>query len=171
MLAGAGALAAVSFTGGWKVRDADYQRHLRLDLKQVAAHEAAMRELEGRLEAQAEEARAEIEAAEAKTRVVYRTVTKEVPVYVTQTKFEERVVASGGLPAGFVWLHNNSAANSTAPFPSGLGPDTPTGLGMSDLAGTIAGNYALCYSYKAEAEGWRSWYDRLVKEWPSYVSR
>ena len=156
--------------GGWKLRDSDYQAHLKKDAQAERKAQEEARKLEGILEGTAQEVREEVSQAEQRTQIVYRTVIKEVPKYVTQTVFEERVVAGGGLPAGFVWLHNQSASNTEAPLPSGLDPDAPTGASMSDLASVLAGNYALCQSWRGEADGWRSWYARVKDQWPTTAS-
>lgn len=151
---------------GWKVRDADYQAHLKqeADAKVVAVE--GVREAEARNEVITQDTREDVAQKQAQVQVVYRTVTKEIPVYVTQTKFEERVVADGGLPLGLVWSYNQSASNSTAPLPPGTDPDTPTGIGVSALAGTTAGNFAVCHSWREELQGWHAWYNRLEAEWP-----
>lgn len=161
------ALALVAGTLGWKLRDADYQAHLKKDARIEARAQQVTRELEGRLDRGTQAVREDVAVAQAHTEVVYRTVTKEVPVYVTRTQFEERVVAAGGLPAGFVWLHNQAASGSTAPLPPSTSPDAPTGLGMSDLAGVIAGNYAVCEDLRARDAAWTAWYERLLAEWPT----
>lgn len=145
--------------GGWKLRDADYQRHLREDAQHEVTAQQRVRQVEHRAEDHAQQARDQVARATEHTRIVYQTVTKEVPVYVTQTVFAQEVDASGGLPSGLVWLHNQAAANSTAPLPSSIDPGAPAGVGVSELASVLAGNYALCHQFRAEAEGWRSWYE------------
>ena len=121
---------------GWKLRDADYQRHLRHDAAEVAQAEKETRRLEAANESLVQQVRENKAQADAKTQVVYRTIIQEVPKYVTQTQFEERVVASGGLPAGFVWNYNQGVANATAPFPSGLDPDAPPDRDWETYLGT-----------------------------------
>lgn len=151
---------------GWKVRDADYQAHLKKEARVEVKAQQDTRKVEASNETLSQDHREKNAQAQQQVQVVYRTVTKEVPVYVTRTQFEEKVVAGGGLPAGFVWNYNQSASNSTAPFPTGLDPDTPTGLGMSALAGTTAGNFALCHSWRAELQQWHDWYNDLSAQWP-----
>lgn len=164
-----GSLAALSLLfagyGGWKLRDADYQRHLKKDAAAAALAQVQARATERRLETAAQEVREEVSAEKVRTEIVYRTVTKEVPVYVTQTQFARDVDARGGLPAGFVWNYNQSASNSTAPFPSGLDPDAPTEVGVSTLALTTAGNFKVCHDWRSEVEGWREWYRGVYLIW------
>lgn len=122
------ALALAAGFIGWKVRDADYQAYLKK--VERAAHKATkeVRRVEARNEGISQGNREALGIKQQQVQYVYRTVTKEVPVYVTQTVFEKRVLADGGLPAGLVWSYNQSVSNSTAPLPPGTNPDTPTDL-------------------------------------------
>lgn len=65
-----------------------------------------------------------------------RTITKEIPVYVTPEADAACVV-----PAGFVRIHDAAAAN-TAPEPTTGDPDAPAaGVTLSAIAETVADNY------------------------------
>lgn len=152
---------------GWSLRDADYQAHLKKDAQAEAHAQVEARKVEAKQEAQAQSVREIVTQKQAEAQVVYRTITQEVPVYVTRTQFEDRVVAGGGLPAGLVWLYNQAASGTAAPLPSGLNPDSPTGVDVSTLASTTAGNFSLYHACKAEVEGWHTWYDNLAASWPS----
>lgn len=66
-------------------------------------------------------------------RTVYKTITKEVPVYVPSD--------SCILPSGFRVLHD-AAANGEVPDPSRI-PDAAT-VPAQDAAATIAENYGAC---------------------------
>ena len=160
------ALALAAGFIGWKVRDADYQAYLKK--VERAAHKATkeVRRVEARNEGISQGNREALGIKQQQVQYVYRTVTKEVPVYVTQTVFEKRVLADGGLPAGLVWSYNQSVSNSTAPLPPGTNPDTPTGLGVSALASSTAGNFALCHTWRAELQQWHLWYNDLEAAWP-----
>lgn len=151
---------------GWKLRDADYQRHLKKEAVALEKAQGEARKQEAAQENTSQEVRDKVSSKQAHAEIVYRTVTKEVPVYVTRTKAEQKVVAGGGLPAGLVWAYNQSASNSPAPFPSGLDPDAPTGVNLSELASVTSGNFAVCHQYRAELEGWHSWYNQLKASWP-----
>lgn len=159
-------LALLSGFMGWKLRDADYQRHLKGEAQAQVTTQIVTREVEGRNEEVSQSERDALATQQQKVQVVYRTTTKEIPVYVTHTEFEERVVASGGLPAGLVWTYNRSASNSEAPLPTGLDADAPAGVSVSELAGVTAGNFALCHTYRDEVGRWHSWYNRLLADWP-----
>lgn len=165
-LIGLAALVAASGFTGWKLRDADYQEHLRKDAQAALVASEGARKEEHKAEAMATQVRTVVAVQQAKERVVYQTIVKEIPVYVPSTAPAVRAVDdAGGLPAGFVWLHNQAATGSTAPLPPGVDPGAPSGVGLPALGETIAGNYAVCRSQAAELAGWNAWYQQLVKQY------
>lgn len=102
--------------------------------------------------AEARRLRADLEAAQANTRVVTRyvdrvrtvrerghTLIKEIPVYVTR-----EADAACPVPAGFVRVHDAAAANLPVGDPRGADA-AASGLALSAAAGTIADNYATCH--------------------------
>ncbi len=162
LLALSAALVSVSAFGGWKLRDSDYQRHLAAEARAAGGADLAARTDEHKAEAAATASRTLADAGKAQAEIVYRTVTKEVPTYVTQTPAAQAVVSAGGLPAGFVWGYNQSVTAALDPLPPGLSPSAPTGIDMSTLAEVTAGNLAVCRTYRSEALGWRDWYARVA---------
>lgn len=80
------------------------------------------------------------------------TITREVPVYVTAQSD-----ARCPVPAGFVWLHD--AAAQGVPLAAGAGdPDAPAqGVALSDVAGTVAGNYTTCHETAAQLTALQGW--------------
>ncbi|MDO5609485.1 MAG: hypothetical protein Q4G62_01655 [Pseudomonadota bacterium] len=73
------------------------------------------------------------------------TITKEVPVYVTQ-----QADAHCTVPAGFVSLHNQAAQNLPATQPTG-DPDAPApGVELSTVAATVSDNYTICHHTAAQ---------------------
>ena len=162
-LLGAALSLALGGYGGWKLRDADYQEHLKRDAQEDAQWQKSLRLVEGEADRIVQEVRDWGTVEKSQVEVRYRTIEKRIPEYVTRTVFEERVVASGGLPAGLVWLHNQAAAGgSPVPLPSGLDPDAPTGLGVSDLAGVLTRNYALYQQCSIDLQAWGRWYDQQL---------
>lgn len=164
---------ACTITGGvvgWKLRDRDYQAHLKQDAQQETLAVQTVRAIEGAADRITNETREAIAKKAAEREIVTRTITKEIPPYVTKTVFTERIDAGGGLPAGFVWVHNQAASGSTAPLPPGVDPDAPTGIGMPELADTLVHNYGECHAVREEAQGWRDWYVQLKKGWPTGAS-
>lgn len=160
--------AALILSGlaGWKLRDADYQAHLKWDA--VAEKKAVedARKVEAIMQSGADEVREDVTQKQTKARVVTRTITKEIPVYVNKTELAAHVDDAGGLPAGVVWVHNQAASGAEAPLPSGVDPDTPTGIGVPELAEVVVHNYGECRAVREEAQGWRDWYTKLKADWP-----
>lgn len=68
------------------------------------------------------------------------TLIKEVPVYVS-AKADAACVVN----AGFVRVHDAAAGNLPTPEPSGAADDAPSGIALSAVAATNAGNYATCH--------------------------
>lgn len=130
------AMLIVGFGSGWTVRDwkagADATRAAKAETKaavRVIYRERAQADVTSRVGAAAAKAQIEIR---------YRTETliKEVPVYVTVEADRQCVV-----PVGFVRLHDAAAAGSAIPEPAGVADDAPSGVALSAIAATVAGNY------------------------------
>lgn len=68
-----------------------------------------------------------------------KTIIERVPVYVSEKADRACVV-----PAGFVRLHDAAAHALPAPEPAGAADEAPTGVGLSAVASTTAGNYEKC---------------------------
>nr|WP_208600986.1 MULTISPECIES: hypothetical protein [Pseudomonas] len=82
-----------------------------------------------------------------------KTIIERVPVYVSEKADRACVV-----PAGFVRLHDAAAHALPAPEPAGAADEAPSGVGLSAVAVTTAGNYAKC---EANAEQLKSLLDYL----------
>lgn len=81
-------------------------------------------------------------------RVAGATITKEIPVYVT-----EKADAACPIPAGFVRVHDAAAANVPADAAAG-DPDAPaTGVTLSAVAETVADNYTTCHAIREQVIG------------------
>lgn len=77
--------------------------------------------------------------------VAGKTITKEIPVYVTP-----EADAACTVPVGFVRIHD-AAAGNTAPEPSAGDPDAPApGLALSAVAETVADNYTRYHALGAQ---------------------
>lgn len=101
-------------------------------------------------------------------RTVYRDLIKEVPVYVT-AEADRR----GYVPYGFVRLLDAAAAGRPAPAPvpgSAPGADeAPSGFVLSDVAGSVVGNYETCQVWRSVAEGWQRWYVEQRAAWDEKI--
>lgn len=102
-----------------------------------------------------EKARERYEAKKADRVVVYETLEKEVPVYVTPLADSRCIV-----PRGFVLHHDAAAAARLAAIPEGPGGlvDADSGLALSTVERTVSENYAACNAAIDEVTEWRRWY-------------
>ncbi len=103
-----------------------------------------------------------VEAARVETRIVYRTITERIPVYVTPEIDRDYPV-----PVGFVRLHDAAAAGSAPALPDGSGEpaDAPSGIPLSAVAATVFPNYADCADDRARLKGWQDWYAEQRAAW------
>lgn len=69
-----------------------------------------------------------------------QTIIKEVPVYVSEAADRACVI-----PAGFVRLHDATALGMPAPGSAGPADAAPSGVALSAVTGTVAGNYTACH--------------------------
>lgn len=108
---------------------------------------------------------AQAKAAEVNTRVVTKyvdrvkvvrekgdTIIKRIPVYVTQ-KSDARCV----VPAGFVRVHDSAAQGDELPVAAGSAAETPSGIALSTVADTVAGNYQLCHGIAERLTALQQW--------------
>lgn len=70
-----------------------------------------------------------------------RTIIKEVPVYVS-----EAADRACPVPAGFVRVHDASAANVPPPGSAGPADERASAVALSTVAATVAGNYTDCHA-------------------------
>ncbi|QUT04062.1 hypothetical protein KFK14_12985 [Sphingobium phenoxybenzoativorans] len=156
--------AAVSFYAGYRWRDTDFQRHLKADMERSARLTAKIRNIEADATAMAIQIRDTNDSREANVRTVFKTIIRKVPEYVEKTAASRALDAAGGLPAGFVQLHNAAALGVdpeiTAPA-SAFSPDAPTGIGLPQAATVIVGNYENYHVCRGRLEEWDTWYARL----------
>lgn len=82
-------------------------------------------------------------------------ITKEIPVYVTP-----QADARCTVPVGFVRLHDAAVQGGTLPAAPGAAVDAPSGLALSAVAGTVAGNYGLCRATAERLSALQEWVRR-----------
>lgn len=153
---------ALGGAGTWKVRD---WMAAEAALKQARADLRGAIEVGRRAQVAAEitqDVGAKVETVRAETRIVYRTITERIPVYVTPEIDRDYLV-----PVGFVRLHDAAAAGSAATLPDSLGEsaDAPSGVPLSTVASTVVGNYASCTDDRARLIGWQDWYALQKAAW------
>lgn len=153
---------ALGWGGAWKVRDA---MSAQAALKAAIAQTRAAIDVVDRTQQAAtvtEGVGRAVEATQVETRIVYRTITERIPVYVTPET--DRAVT---LPLGFVRLHDAAAAGSVAALPDRAGQpaDAPSGVALSAAAGTIVGNYGTCLEWRNQVIGWQAWYAEQSAIW------
>lgn len=154
---------SIGSAGTWKVRD---WMAAEVALKQARADLRGAIEVGRRTQAAAEitqDVGQAVEAARVETRVVYRTITERIPVYVTPEIDRDYPV-----PVGFVRLHDAAAAGGSAPTLSdrpGEPADAPSGIPLSAVADTVTGNYAGCADDRARLKGWQDWYAEQRAAW------
>lgn len=97
-----------------------------------------------------------------RTRVIYKTVTKEVVKYAQSENAAESVVKSAPsdvcdqrLDAEWVRIHDFAAV----PDDAASAPDeSAQPVGKADALGVIARNYETCQQWRNELIGWQSWW-------------
>lgn len=77
-------------------------------------------------------------------------IIKEVPVYVSQTADAQCVI-----PAGFVRVHDQSA--NGVPEPARDSDASPSGVALSAVAETVAGNYGTCRETAEQLKALQDW--------------
>lgn len=144
--AGALLVAVLIFQGG-----IDHEKEA--EAKRIAAAVKVVKKVER--QAEVITARTDAKTAErvVEIRTVTRTLTKEIPVYVTAEA--DRTVV---LPAGLIRLHDQAALGvSEVPADPGFLPDAPSGVAPSSLARTFVSNYGAAYEWREAALACRSW--------------
>lgn len=100
-----------------------------------------------------------VETALAKDRIVTQTLIREVTKYVPAAADAQCVV-----PVGFVRLHDQAAAGVLPQTSDAAGQpaDTPSGVALSAVGTTVAGNYGGCREDAQKLTGWQDWYASLA---------
>lgn len=156
-------LMSLSGVAGWKLRDADYQRHLKADAQAALTASEGARRVEGKNEETATDIGRQVEEAKTEIQIVTRTLIKEIPIHVTREADAHCVV-----PLGFVRLHDAAATGNPAPtYAPGESPDQASGTDLSTVAGTVADNYGYTRELEAQVTGWQDWYERVKADWPT----
>lgn len=135
------ALALVGGYVGW----AAHQRDIGA-AKMVAAADKKAVVVDAKRAAVATPIAVKQEAAQIKIRTVFKTIIKEVPVYVKADDCP--------MPGGFRVLHD-AAANGTVPEPAGVADAAPAPA--ADVAATVADNYGTYFETAERLRGLQAW--------------
>lgn len=84
-------------------------------------------------------------------------VIREVPVYITQAAEQ---ACPGGVPDGFVRVHDAAARNQPAGSPAVTDPH-PSGIGVAAVGQTVAVNYREYHTCREQVIGWNLFYGCL----------
>lgn len=162
-----GATAGVLIAGliggvcGYKLRDADYQRHLKADTERALKDQQDVTRLVtalGKINAGVAHLKQE------RDRLISETTQNNlgrISTYVPASK------SCPSVTVGFGLLHDYGARGQSAPVsgPPGVNLSAPAGIDLPTVAGTIQRNYDVCYKWRSEALAWREWYDRNRAAW------
>jgi hypothetical protein len=148
--------------GGWKLRDADYQKHLRADAEAAQRASEAAREVEGKNETTSQEVGTKVEEAKETIRYVTQTLVKEIPVYVTEQADDRCVVPLGAARV----LDAAATGNPTISYGPGESADQASGHELSGVVASVVQNYGYTRELEATVIGWQEWYERVRKDWP-----
>lgn len=138
-----GALVLALIAGAWRVHHAIDQGGYD---RAKAEYAAQVVKVDAKREAVAAPIAAKQEAAQVQIRTVFKTITKEVPVYV---KADDCAV-SGGFRVYF-----NAAANGTLPDPARIADAAP--VAAQDLADIIVENDRIYYETAERLRGLQQW--------------
>lgn len=105
---------------------------------------------------------ARTEVAQEKTRVVYRDIIREVPVYVS-AETDRRYP----LPVGFVRLLDRAAGGPEAALPDGprQSDDDPSEVAASHAGSVLVDWAGLYYACRQQVVGWNDWYAEQKAAW------
>ena len=93
------------------------------------------------------------QSAAAATRTLYRTLYREIPVYVPT-----KAAANWDVPVGFVRLHDAAAQSvPTVPDPAGRPDAAPSAIGLDSVAVAVVQNYEVCNAVRERLSALQGW--------------
>lgn len=185
----AGAALLAFGTGWWTHGALIYRPHLAADQRAALAASTKARTTEQAGVKIATQVRDKLDTQQETIRYVTRETLRAIPVYLAGRAGASgrpgggvpgdgpqcHAAAEGGgvdspdvsLPVGFGRLHDYAAlgVDPPVPAPSGEPLSDPSGIGLPQLAETLADNYGVCHSDRAEVMAWRAWYVEQKRVW------
>lgn len=151
---------------GYKISDAEYQRHLSKEAKAVTVAVKKVAKVETQQSDVAREESDNRQARDAKTEVVYRTITNTIREYMPDAA--PRPDCPAPVPVGFALVFDSAfRGDDPSKIPAAANADVlaDTGISLLTVADTTALNAKLCRVDRSEVLAWRAWYDRNDKIW------
>ena len=96
-------------------------------------------------------------------REVFRTIDREIPIYVTKD-----ANARCDVPLGFVRLHDSAAAGAhtpTLPDPAAATHDSASGVELSAVTETVIENYGICHAEREKLRSLQAWITAQAEAW------
>lgn len=155
-------VASFSIFAGWKVRDYDYQKHLKADAEaaQKAIEEA--REVENKNEETSSNIGKQVEETKKEIQYVTRTIIKEIPIHVTSESDDRCIIPLGAVRV----LDSAATGNPKITYAPGESPDQASGIELSGVVSSVTDNYGYTRELEAQVKGWQDWYEQVRKDWP-----
>lgn len=94
---------------------------------------------------------------QAEIREVTKEIVREVPVFVPP-----EADAACVIPNGFVRVHDAAAQGVLPGAPAGTDA-APSGVALSSVASTVAGNYGICHECEAQLKALQGWILAVTK--------
>lgn len=148
---------------GWKVRDYDFQKHLKADAEAAQRASEAARGVEANNEEIGNDVGQQVEEAKTQIQYVTRTLIKEVPIHVTAESDNRCVVPLGAVRV----LDAAATGNPTISYGPGESADQASGVELSGVVSNVTDNYGYTRELEAQVIGWQDWYERVRKDWPT----
>jgi hypothetical protein len=149
---------------GWAAREDEVQeltverdRLVAEKQQEQALHKQLMSESKAENELIWEDLRNQLQTSQSKVKALSERI-KNVREFVSEKADRECVV-----PDGFVRLHDLPTPAGDAASAAG-DADAPSGVALSEVGETVAGNYAACEADRDRLRMWQSWYTRW-KAW------
>lgn len=152
--------ALIGSAGTWRVRDMmEAEGRLRAERANTKAAVRVIAKTQTAAKI-TESVGARTEAAQARTRIVYRDIIREVPVYVSP-ETDRRYP----LPVGFVRVLDAAAGQTTVPDGPRQSDDDPSAVTASVAAGVLTDWAGMYYACRAQVVGWNDWHAEQAKAW------
>lgn len=146
---------ALGGAGTWRIMEWRAEAHEAAHAQAVAEAEAKTIAAERKMTEISGHAEAALQTARANVQTITKTIVKKVPVYV-----RAQDDARCAIPRGFILLHDAAAAGrdlSSVPDPASGDDGGPSGVALSAVADTVAGNYGTYAEVVTQLRALQGW--------------